>query len=234
VLAQESAPDDAKVGALLDEVEARLARRPADAAQAAAYLELGKLAWGYGAITRAERVLAAAGPGAPAALLAEVLDTRRLLGLPKDGARVGVPVADEPAYFRAFYLAYRKFMDTEPRFAREVVDAQLARFPQAPGLLALACGVDAYAGKVPAARKKCARAIAGWDESVLAHFYAAQVAAKPAEAIAHYERVIALDPEQKSAWATLGGLYEDTGAADKHTRLAADYKARFGASLPRP
>ena len=232
VLARASAPDDAQVLALLAEVEARLGKKGGDV-EGASWLELARFAWGYGALTLAERALAKAGPGEATRLATELLDTRRLLGLPPGGgARVGVPPEKEPAYYRAFNVAYRKFMDTEPRFARETVTAELRRFPDAPGLLALACGVDASSRKPAPARKLCQRALAGWDETVLAHFVSAQIATRPADSIAHLERVVALDPAQRGAWATLGALYEQTGAADKRRKLALEYKQRFGESLP--
>jgi hypothetical protein len=101
-------------------------------------------------------------------------------------------------------------------------------------LLALACGVDAFAHKEAPARKLCGRALRGWDETMLAHYFLAQVAAKPDEAIAHLERVVALDPSQRAAWIALGGLYDDTNATEKKRDLMHAYKAKFGETLPVP
>ncbi len=234
VLAQSDAPDDAKVHALLDEAEARLARKHGPDADVG-WLELARFSWTIGALSRAERALGKTKGGTEAARLGEqVLEARRLWGLPPDGARVGVPAEREPAYYRTFKVAYDKFMNSEPRFARELVTTQLDKFPDAPGLLALACGVDAYAHKQAPARKLCGRALKGWDETVLAHYFLAQVAARPAEAIAHLERVIALDPDQRGAWINLGGLYDETSAEDKKRDLLHAYKERFGETLPTP
>ena len=84
------------------------------------------------------------------------------------------------------------------------------------------------------ARPLCARAIAGWDDTTLAHFYAAQVAKSVDEAISHLERVIALDPAQKGAWVGLGDRYDQTHQVQKKRALVAAYAARFHETLPMP
>jgi tetratricopeptide (TPR) repeat protein len=232
--ARAAAPDDARVQALLDAAEARLARK-ADAEARETWVELARVAYSVGALTSAEHALAHLGKDAEANELRDsVRDARRLTGLPPEGARVGVPRAQEAAYFRAFKVAYEKVLAGEARFARDVVDAQLAHFPEAPGLLALACGVEASAHHGAKARKLCARALAGWDDTTLAHFFAAEVATSAAEAIPHLERVIALDPAQKSAWVSLGGRYDQTGATEKKRALVASYASRFHETLPMP
>jgi predicted Zn-dependent protease len=232
-LARGAEPDDTRIAGLLDEVEARLARKQGPAAELL-WLQLAELSQSIGFLSRAERALEhVAGEGEE---LEERRDSvraeRHLVGLPADGARVGVPLAAEAAYVRAFVAAYEQVVERGARASSRMVHAQLARFPDAPGLLALACGAEAETRHPERARKLCARALAGWDDATLAHLYSAQVAISAADATAHLERVLALDPEQREAWVELLARYAEAGNEDKVRSLAVRYSDRFHEELP--
>jgi predicted Zn-dependent protease len=122
---------------------------------------------------------------------------RRFYGLPPDAARFGVTAEREPDYVAAFDAAYEAFTASDDKALRKQAAAALKRFPGAPGLLALACAADFLGHRAAAARTRCRAALAAWDETVLAHFFAGQI--EPGEeGRRHLRRALELDPSQEA------------------------------------
>ena len=173
--------------AVLLRLDALLKRRPDDAslrkAAASVYLSVG-------ALSRAEAITDD-DEGRD-----RILARRRFYGLPPDAHRFGVPPEREPEYVAAFDEAYQLLSQNEAAPLARTASVGLGRFPGAPGFLALACAADVLGGKPARARKSCQGALAGWEETVLAHFVLGQIETG-APRRRHLERVLELDPAQE-------------------------------------
>jgi predicted Zn-dependent protease len=141
----------------------------------------------------------------------EIAHRRRFGGLPPDAAtRLHIAADQEPAYLAAVDAAYDRWHDDDFANAKQLADAGLKDYPDAPGLLAIACGAELGVKHLAAADKLCAKAIAGWDDTFLAHRFAAQIAlagGKQAIAAQHLERIIAVEPKDGNAWHDLADVY---------------------------
>jgi hypothetical protein len=180
--AKSSKPGDRVAAA--KSLDALLAKVPNDASLRNAS---GAIYANAGAFTKAEAIMQD-----PAAK-ARVLASRRFYGLPPDGGRFQVTPDLEPDYVALFEDAHDALTKNQTKALAQKAAAGLKRFPGAPGLLALACGAELKAGKKPRAKKQCDAALAAWDETVLAHFFAGQIDPGPA-GTKHLERVLELDP----------------------------------------
>ena len=190
------------------------------------WIQLGSAYARLGAFTRADEALtrATAGPAVDAA--------RRSAQLWRAQRGVyGVAAEDEPEATAAVEAAHAA-VAAESEGVGRLLDEGLRRWPRLAGLLALRCGVELRAGKAKAAGATCRRALAVSDETLLAHFFAAQLTSRGDEGIAHLERAIALDPDAAAAYELLAPMYQSAHRVEPLIKLRADYKQRFGRPLP--
>jgi tetratricopeptide (TPR) repeat protein len=209
---------------------ARLEAEPGGG-QAAHWEHLAIVYQNLSAPTLAEECIGRAPDGEVARKVREwATDVRRWAALPP-GA---LDAAGEADYVELFWKTYEELSPSSLAAARRRIADAEKRFGKVPGLLALRCAVEAYANvKGAAAKKACEAALAAYEESVLAHFHAGRVALarkKRDEAVAHMERVVALDAEVEQAWEALAELYEDDSA--KLVDLRLRYRKVFGRTLP--
>jgi tetratricopeptide (TPR) repeat protein len=201
-----------------------------------AWLESAKALQAKHAVSQAEAALAHAPPGPAAeALAAANLRLRRRFGLPPGAERFGVRPDDEPAYVDGLTEALDALSAGDLRAAGARLDAAAKRFGAAPGVWAVRCQLDFSAGRRREALAACKRALDGYEETVFAHAWLGVIAAArgdDAQAAAHLERAIELDPDQRSAWAQLVAVREAAGDAAGAAAVRARYAARFGEPLP--
>ena len=212
----------------LDSVRARLAPGGADWENALQiYLAIGALA-------RAGELLEASrdpGRNAESRRILERLRHDTGLG---DPTKSGVKAEDEPDVFALFVDGITKIAAEELDAAEARRRELVRRFPRALPTLVLTCAVEAASGKLPAARKDCAAAIARWDELTYGHFWAGQAASSAKERIAHHRRTIEIDPAQEGSWQALAALYRQSGNRTAEAALRRGFEAKFGRTLPGP
>jgi hypothetical protein len=169
-------------------MDALLAKYPKDAALRSA---AGSVYANAGAFTKAETI--SKDPSSRARLLG----SRRFYGLPPEAAKYQVTPDLEPEYVAMFEAAHEALSKKQGKQLAERASAALRRFPGAPGLLALACAANFHLNRAAKAKTQCAEALAAWEETVLAHFFAGQIDKGP-EGTKHLERVLQLDPSLES------------------------------------
>jgi tetratricopeptide (TPR) repeat protein len=216
----ELAPDDA--WAYVDEAQARLlAHEPMEALLATedaasrarkpdVFLSAARLYSDLGALSRAEEAAAHA-PDAPEAIALRqtLVRARRRLGLPLDGARFNLTSEREPVYAAIQRHVFELIEAKDLKRARAEVAAALGDFPGAPGLQTLSCEIEARQRNLRAAEKACQAALAAMDDLPRAHYllgYMRLNLGKREAAIAEFRRVLALDPEDRSALEALAEL----------------------------
>jgi predicted Zn-dependent protease len=178
-----------------------------------------------GAVTRAEE----AGKGD-----AEVTGWARALRA-RYGIAPGVVAPEREAAYVAAIRELLKLVYARKFDAAEAHAAQMRKeYGDAAGIDASLCDLEVRRKKYPAARALCDKAIKRYGDEAWAHYLLGLLDKhdqKPAAAIQHLEKAIALDPELENAYQVLAGLY---GAArkDDAARLRKAYKEQFGRDLP--
>ena len=173
------------------------AKEPAGlVAVAAGYRELG-------AVTLTEEALALAGDAAGTKSLSTWTATARAhVGLPKDAGAFKVAVDDEPAYLALFGRIEERLRASDKVGAATLVRDGLARYPGAPGLLALRCDLELRAAQPKIARRTCTAALEADDGAARAHKLIASMdldAGNRDGARAHLLRALTLDPDDPEA-----------------------------------
>ncbi len=212
----------------------RAAMGPSPAAAQWAYLVRAYQA-GY-AVSRAEAALAHLPAGAEAeALGAANVRLRRRFGLPPRAERFGVRADDEPAFVSGVVAALDALAEGDGAAAAPPIEALAKRFGDAPGVLVVRCQLEVVRGRRREAAALCRQALERWEETVFAYGWLAALAfedGRAAEAAAHLERLVVLDPEQRTAWMQLLAAYEALGDVRAAAGVRARYAARFGARPP--
>jgi tetratricopeptide (TPR) repeat protein len=185
---------------------------------------------------RAEAALAQVPPGAEAETLgAANLRLRRRFGLPPRAERFGIGPEDEPVYVGAMVAALDALAPGDGDAAAPAVEALAKRFGDAPGVLTARCHLEVLRGRRCEAAALCRQALDRYGETVFAYGWLATLAAEaghPADAAGHLERLVALDPDQRSAWTQLLAAYEALGDVRAAAGVRTRYAARFGAPPP--
>jgi tetratricopeptide (TPR) repeat protein len=191
------------------------------------WLAIAEQSIGLGALTDADKALGHSGSGSAVdEVRAHLVRTRRWYGLPAER----VPAAAEPAYVQSFD-ALVKLKDHPD----EALEKALASYPEAPGLLMLACESRLRAGRYRQARALCQTALDGFPELARAHYLLALAhldEGRRADAATQLRQAIELAPEQRVHWEALGTVYRMAGQRDDLRALGAEYQKRFGARLP--
>ncbi|HEY3449449.1 MAG TPA: M12 family metallo-peptidase [Myxococcales bacterium] len=227
----------AKARKLVDGAEAlqkaaECAEKEEAATPARVWDELGRLARELGAVSLAETVAPHCPTEAGARLSAWAQSTRRRTGLRPEQS----PGRLHEGLYRVTYEAIlASFEAGRTGEASKSVATALERFPGAPGLLALQCGLVASTGLTGEARPLCERALAGYEPCVQAHYFLGLLDKVRrngrGKAADHLRRVIALAPELRSAWVQLGEVLLVDGKAQERAELQRQYQARFGKPL---
>jgi tetratricopeptide (TPR) repeat protein len=205
-----------------------------DSAQSAAQNDYDwmRLGQAYMVLGAYQRALFAIDQGGTHRQAGEYREQVRLLA--RQRGLYGVPAEEEPEASAAIERAHEALSEVGTRKARKLVAAGLARWKAAAGLLALRCAIELDERKLKAAEASCARAVAAGDEALLAHYFAGHVAVRAGKrgaAIAHFERVKALDPGAQPAYQALARLYEEAGDTEKLGALRSEHLRRFKKSL---
>ena len=168
--------------------------------------------------------------------IAEVLAwsarTRANVGLPP-GAAAGVTPADEPAYIQAVTDIAARLARGDRAPARAALAAARKSWPEAPGLLALACERQLRDGRIAEARRACERALSKWEGCRPAHVLLGQLhlaTRQPRRAVPHLRRAVELDPGDGTTQRALGEALRAAGDRPALEAHEAAYRARFGRS----
>lgn len=119
-------------------------------------------------------------------------------GLPKRAAPFKITVEDEPAYLELFNHVDERLHADDQASATQLVRQGLARYPGAPGLMALRCDLERRAAKPKVARQTCLAALSADEEVARAHHVLATMeldAGNREAARTHLMRALTLDPD---------------------------------------
>ena len=207
--------------ALLERTAGEVATRvPADPA---AQATIARVYAEAGAVTAADRTLARAGD-APAIrqAAAEVLRTRRRMGLPKSVARFQLPPSAEPDYADTWDRLRNAMNAGDLKSAKTAVDTGLRKFPGAPGLIAADCEVLLRQDRPDQATKRCQEALAIMEDLPRAHYLLGCIQAEAGQheaGVTSLKRAITLDPRNRAAWESLGDLMRALGRSKEYQKF---------------
>jgi hypothetical protein len=187
-----------------------------------------------GAVSEAVRAATAIPAGSRERLAADsaIARERQTLGLPAAGKRFQLPPADEPSYALVVRGARQALAAGPTSEAEAAITAGLARYPQAPGLLLLACDLGARQAQAKAARR-CADAVAVMPELVAAHRLLGNIAlasGQPEPALKSLKRALQLGGPDAALWQALGEAHRALGRQQEFHKLLADYEDRAAAT----
>jgi len=156
---------------------------------------------------------------------------RRRLGLPPDASPFQLEPAQEPEFATLHTQASDALAHNQLAAAQRIIDAGLARWPGAPGLLGLRCQLREARNDLDTARADCEAALKAWPDAVWPHFDLGLMALDRrdfATAQKQLTRVTELDPTIKSAWRNLIQIANAQRRLDEVERLRSAYKKQFG------
>ncbi len=162
------------------------------------------------------------------------LQTRRRYGLPDPAKKFGIAPEREGEYLGSVKKALSNVYANKFGEAKKLVKQGREAYPKAPGFWVVDCDLQMRIGKVAVARKRCAKALELWDESMWAHYLLGSMDARAKRhkpAIKHLERAVELDPEMKALWKLLAKVYEAAGKQQQLERLERLYRGEFNEAL---
>jgi tetratricopeptide (TPR) repeat protein len=210
-----------------------IARQATSAAQKsggdpATWLAIAQLDGEIGALTDADAAVRNAGgdPGA-APIAAELANMRRSFGIPAAAAGFKLTSDAEPdlvvAVQRVRTLLVHDQLDEAARAAGE----ELARFPGAPGLHALACEAAVRSKRARDASRSCAAALAGMEDQPRVHYLTGILhanAGRLGPAMKSMRRATTLAPADPSYWRAMGQVFEAAGKGKEFAALQAAHE----------
>lgn len=226
------AGDQAAARAQLVEAELRIGNLTESVADA--WVEIATMYQAMGALTWVEDAIGKSGQ-ADHPIAQWVSRTRARYGVPRDGARFKLTPeteAEAVGTVRGLLdLVYAGKLATAERAAT----AAEKRWPGLPGSLAARCDLAMRQKKLPAAKKLCRKAIAGYDGAAWAHYLLGILILQgkdTAAGIASLRAAVAADPELVQAWRAMAKAYARAGDQAGLDELRAQYQTRFGRALP--
>jgi tetratricopeptide (TPR) repeat protein len=191
----------------------------------AAWISLAQLDGEIGALTDADAAISKAGadPGA-APIAAELVHMRRSLGIPAAGGRFALAPDREPDLVAAVQRVRTLLVHDQLDEAAKAANEELAHFPGAPGLHALACEAAVRSKRVREASSSCAAALAGMEEQPRVHYLTGILhanAGRLGPAMKSMRRATTLAPEDPSYWRAMGQVFEAAGKGKEFAVLEA-------------
>ena len=251
-----SAPAAATDPPFVAQVRAHLAaRRPAEAlvvtrkaaeraraeGDAGVWVAIARSYGEIGALSEADEALkrAAGAPGVPA-VSEQLLRWRRSFGLPRNTGAAGkgrfkLAAEAEPDYVAAVQRVRKLLSNQDSGQSRQAAEAELRRFPGAPGLLVVSCEALMLASREREAIRACGQAIKAMEDLPRAHYLLGLMSANGGnldQAMKALRRAIDIDPSQQLFWTALGEVYRVSGRSKEFRALLADQEKAFQASAP--
>ena len=195
-----------------------------DAELAALYQQLGAVTWAEGAARRAGK--------AGTAVLTWARGVRARYGLTAGGP---VPPAKDADYVAAVRQVLTAVYSQKFGEAEKLAAAMRQAYGKAAGIDAALCDLEIRRHNYPAARAHCQEALARDAGEAWAHYLLGLLdkhGRKPADAIKHLERAVALDPTLQNAYQVAVELCTAQGRTADASRLRSAYQKQFGSALP--